>query len=383
VGSIIAGFKAAASQIEVWAKADPGWLPVDPGATRTRAAAYRYRSASIPFADFPFGTAWRLGSGGTSSNRRDAQTSIQMFSSDGEYNNAGVEVAYSIGPGSKPGYHDDPGDVAVEPPRAHPTDCDAGPGEFASLLTGSATGLDWPDFTSLGLIAHPSYGFGPSYRGRLAEPAILVLADQASQDDLFTARALTGEAGQRLQGWLRAAGVTKRYGILRTLPVDSLGSPTAAVERAADHSAVQSILAAVIAKAAPKVVVAVGTQASRIVDAVTSPATPRLKMQTWADTSTVLTNWRKALNGLQPLTYPKDVPATFEWDGARSQIPRYDLPYGTLRWQGSSGDRADRATIRGAASADYYKFALPKWTAQSQPAALTAAEQAAVDALRS
>ena len=35
-------------------------------------------------------------------------------------------------------------------------------------------------------------------------------------------RALSGEAGQRFQGFLRAAGLTKRYLILRTLPVDTL-----------------------------------------------------------------------------------------------------------------------------------------------------------------
>ena len=51
---------------------------------------------------------------------------------------------------------------------------------------------------------------------------MLVLADQESHDDLFTGRALSGDAGQRLQAWLRAAGFTRSYCVLRTLPVDDV-----------------------------------------------------------------------------------------------------------------------------------------------------------------
>jgi len=99
-------------------------------------------------------------------------------------------------------------------------------------------GLDWPDFNALGLHAHRSFGFGPTYRGRLDQARVVILADQTSHDDLFLGRALCGEAGQYLTGWLHAAGLTKSYAILRTLPVDMLSSPTAAVKTAADHPAV-------------------------------------------------------------------------------------------------------------------------------------------------
>ena len=383
VTKIIAGFKAAIAQIEQWAQTDPGWLPADPGATRSTAASYKYASAVIPFTDFPFGTSWRLGSGGTSSNRRDAQTSIQLFSSIGKYNNTGVTVTYSIGPGSKIGYTDDPGDVEVEPPRVHPLEFDAGPGEFASLLSGAVAGKDWPDFTALGLSAHPSFGFGPSYRGRLNAASILIAADQASHDDLFTGRALTGESGQRLQGWLGAAGLTHRYAIVRTLPVDSLGASTAVLTAAADHPAVRAILTAVAAKAAPEVAVAVGAQATRIIDALVPAGTPIVKMAAWADNVAGLADWRRALNELKTITYTKDSAASFTWDGQTGQIPRADLPYGTLRWQATSGDRAERSRSGAQPNPNYYKFAMPGWAAALNPAPLTPAEQAAVNALQS
>ena len=68
-----------------------------------------------------------------------------------------------------------------------------------------------------------------------------MLADQASHDDLFTARALTGEAGQRFQNFLRAAGLTKRYLILRTLPVDTLDLTDAQRNALLDHAEVQAL----------------------------------------------------------------------------------------------------------------------------------------------
>ena len=82
----------------------------------------------------------------------------------------------------------------------------------------------------------PSFGTGPIFRGRLDRPSILVLADQQSQDDLFTMRALTGDDGQHLQSFLRAAGITSRYAILRVLPVDTLADNQTAVAAVVDSA---------------------------------------------------------------------------------------------------------------------------------------------------
>ena len=40
---------------------------------------------------------------------------------------------------------------------------------------------------------------------------------------------MTGDAGQRFQAWLRAAGLTTKYAIVRVLPVDTSDLPAAKV----------------------------------------------------------------------------------------------------------------------------------------------------------
>jgi uracil-DNA glycosylase len=382
VAAIKAGFQDAIEQVATWAADDSSWLPVDPGATRSTLELYKYTSAPIPFRDFAFGTPWRLGSGATSSNRRDDQASIQVFSDDGKYNNSDAVVAYSIPVGTNVGYFADPGDVDVEPPRVKHLEFDKGPGEFASLLMGRGPGLDWPDFGQFGLKAHSSFGFGASYRGRLKSPEILVLADQSCHDDMFLARAYTGEAGQILQGWLRAGGITKRYAIVRTLPVDMLSAPATAVTAAVDSPEVTKLLTAIVKKANPKVVVAIGSHASRIVNLIVPPGTPTIMLDQWTGPA-MKANWTNGLAQLTTFDYQTDVApsAPGAWTATREQIPRVDLPYGTLRWQGSSGDRAAMAKTGGKPNPNYLKYMLPGWAAALGPVAMTTDEESAVAGL--
>ena len=124
----------------------------------------------VPFRDLPLGTCWRLGSGATSSNRKDGQRSIQLFSDGGHYNGQGDVISYASGAtGSATGYADEPTDLPYEPPRAHPREHDRGPtSALAQLLHGGKPGCAWPDFHALGVRAHPSLGWGPIHRGRYA-----------------------------------------------------------------------------------------------------------------------------------------------------------------------------------------------------------------------
>src|SRR5262244_2405293 len=222
--AIKADFVRAIGHVRDWLQADPGWLPADTGVARDLAAPFPYSSLAIPFRDFPFGTCPRLGRGGTSSNRSDNQRAIRLFSEAGKYNASGAHLQDpSSADGSDEGYAADPGDLPYEPPRAAPRAFDPGPpADIARLLAGAEPGFAWPDFSALGVTAHPSFGTGPVYRGRFGDLSLFVLADQGSDDDTFTGRALSGEAGQRFQGFLAAAGLTQRYLIIRTLPVDTL-----------------------------------------------------------------------------------------------------------------------------------------------------------------
>jgi hypothetical protein len=95
-------------------------------------------------------------------------------------------------------------------------------------------------------------------------------------------------------------------------------------------------------------------------------------------------SWQAALDQLATRTYPKDLPnPSFRLGPGRGQLPRIDLPYGTLRWVGSSGDRAVRPTVLDLdrPSPDYLKLFAPSWVAQLGPAPLTPAECQAAEQL--
>lgn len=389
VTAIKKSFVDAIKHVERWADDDPGWLPVDPDGVRSPAGDYKYTSDPIPFRDFPFGTNWRLGRKATSSNRKDNQRSIQLFADGGRYGNDGHRLQYlrdlhgSGGANSDEGYSDAPEDLPYEPPKDRYLDYDKGPDTtFARLLQGGRTGLDWPDFTTFGLAANPSLGFGPIYRGRLRRPSILVLADQQSHDDLFIGRALTGDGGQHLQAFLAAAGLTRRYGILRVLPIDTLDDDQDKVRDAVDSDEVRALYRDAVDRSNPKVLLCMGPHARRLADHVNPDGRPVVFIRSFLQTG-VNANWRQGLADLQALSYPKDIAApSFDYSGERLQIPRYDLPFGTLRWQGSSGDRAQQPKRGSSLSYDYYKFSMPKWASDLDPSPLSAAEQRAADTLR-
>jgi uracil-DNA glycosylase len=388
--AIRADFQRACEVIRARVEADGGWLPTDPGVERNLAAPFQYRSLAIPHRDFPFGTCPRLGRGGTSSNRKDRQRSIQLYSANGHANNRGDRIRYdATAVGSREGYSDKPGELPYEPPRASPTAFDPGPpASLARLLLGFEPGFPWPDFAALGVTIHPSFGVGPIYRGRFRDLSVVVLADQASHDDLFTGRALSGEAGQRLERFLRAAGLTRRYLILRTLPVDTLDLSSSRRTSLVDQPQVQALHRELLRRIRAEnpqanLLLAIGPGAQRLASQV-APAGVEIIELTAAGRSGANASWQAALDQLATRTYPKDLTnPTFQLDPDRGQLPRIDLPYGTLRWVGSSGDRAVRAIDLDSnkPSPDYLKLFAPSWVAQLPPAPLTPEEQQAADQL--
>jgi uracil-DNA glycosylase len=226
---------------------------------------FKYGYVGVPYYDYAFGQLWRLGKrGGTTSFRRHSGRAIEVWSDDGQYNDTTLHWGRTPS-GAKfnvSGYDNLTGNVPYEPPKVNPDAYGQGPGdEWATLLQGEEEGLNWPNFRDLfgqaetwpeyealrdslktlvvqqpeeedeqferrrqqDLLKYPiSFGTGPIFRGRLDEATVLVVADQQSNDDLFTGRALSGDAGQKLQHLLSKMGITQSYAILRTLPVDTL-----------------------------------------------------------------------------------------------------------------------------------------------------------------
>lgn len=383
---IKADFARAVGHVRDWLLADPGWLPADTGVARDLAVPFRYSSLAIPFRDFPFGTCPRLGSRGTSSNRSDNQRAIRLFSAAGNYNASGAHLRDpSLAEGSDEGYADDPGDLPYEPPRAAPHAFDPGPpADIARLLAGGEPGFGWPGFPALGVTAHPSFGMGPIYRGRFRQLSLFVVADQGSSDDTFTARALSGEAGQYFQGFLTAAGLTERYLIIGTLPVDTLDLSPATRLTLADNPMVQALHRELLRRLRSKnadatAVLAMGPGARRLVPNVVPAGLDVIDLAAYGEPD-FQASWQAALTQLAGRPYPRDLAIpTFTAPTARSQLPRIDLPYGTTRWVGTSGDRAVRPidTDTGKPSPDYLKLFVPTWAANLDPAPLTASEQLA------
>ncbi len=387
-GSITAiktSFQAAINKIKNWINQDSTWLLPDPGTARNLNVPYTYSKASIPFRDLPFGINWRLGRGSTSSNRKDQQRSIQLFSEGGRYNNKDDVISYSdLAHGTDEGYSESPGDVPYEPPVYQYKAYDKGPGKtFAKLLMGGKGSLEWPDFTALGVKAHPSLGFGPVFRGRLDQTTIFILADQQSHDDIFTGRALTGNAGQKLQAYLNAIGIDERYCILRVLPVDTLDLNIAKRKSIATNPQVVKVYNAIFKKILSKnktmLILTLGSVSGNLIDQLDTNTTDVIKLKAWTQ-SGAKQDWQNALTTIQNKNYPKDIKnPSFIYNGERLQIPRYDLPYGTLKWQGSSGDRARRAKLQnGQWSPNYYKFIMPDWAYDLDPLPLTFSEQRAI-----
>jgi hypothetical protein len=211
---------------------------------------------------------------------------------------------------------------------------------------------------------------------------VLLFADQQSRDDQFTCRALTGDAGQHLQAFLTAAGLDHRYAILRVLPVDTLEEDPAEIRAALDHPATIALYQELLRRSRPQVIVSMGPNARRLTGRLDIGGTPVVKMK-GLNQSRFATDWRRALGDLRSLRYKKDISRpSFTYGGEREQIPRADLPFGTLRWQATSGDRGLQALRFGRPSPDYFKLVMPRWAFELDPDPLTSRQRRRLDPIR-
>ena len=368
-------FGKRADVVGAWIKANPNWLKADPGAPQL-SGTFMFKDAPIPHRDFSFTTNWRMGKDGTSTNRRGAD-GIQIFSDAGCYNNVAKingRCDRSPKPKTMNVLYDEPSDVGPAPklaaedfPYESPKsvtgrrEYDMGPGAFASALVDS-----WPDFEALGITSHKSFGYNGVYRGNLTNPKVVILADQESNDDMFSTRALTGSGGQKLQTLLNSMGLKNDYVIIRTLPVDSLDLPAAKVkEIAANREVVKtrnSILEKILAQGKTKLFITVGPVAASLVPSTYNPSGAALLNLDSPNSDSHVSQWQTAV---AKLSVPGINAFEGRYSGQLSPIPRSDLPVHTRWWMGTSGSRAARAyTKEGNArvvSGDYYQFNAPDW----------------------
>ncbi|HET6950646.1 MAG TPA: uracil-DNA glycosylase family protein [Acidimicrobiales bacterium] len=369
LADVEASFAAAADRVLRWAADAPAWLPADPGGQRAAPGTFTYLARPIPLRDLPFGTPWRIGSGGTGTRRSDGGRAIELGPA---VRPPGTPDYPGEPPGGDAGYAAEEGDLPWEPPR-QVVEFDRGPTPAtARLLVGAAAGLSWPGFGALGVAGAPTFGGGALHRGRFTGVRLLVLADQAGHDDLLWGRAFTGDAGQRFQGLLAALGLTRSYLILRTLPVDTAGVSAGKLWALADRPDVVALHRAVTGRVLDDnpvaVVVTVGQHAERIAGRLDLDGQPVVSLPAWRSPG-ARDAWAAAHTRLRSLGIPIDAPPTAaEWNGERAQIPRADLPFGFPRWLGTSGDRAVRSTAAGGdddVSEPYYKVWMPAWVGEA------------------
>jgi hypothetical protein len=382
--NIIAGFTNSAKRVAAEKNKNPNWLPKDSDEklsdTQLMAqmnSPFRYGHGAIPFRDFAFNTNWRMGAAGTTSNRWGAD-SIQVFSDSGVYNDKTSkfrkpkDLPFEMRSDRTGPKEMASNELAYESPRT--TDYDYGPCGLYNVNNDQICDLanllvSWPNMSDVGVraISHPSLGYTGTYRGRASNAKVFILADQTSQDDFFSTRALTGAEGQKLNKLLDLSGVEKNYFILRTFPVDTLGRPVSELISGATSSAMINHYKAIFAevrKNSPgmNTVVAFGPAAIAAARAMKMNAIELAS-------SNELSSWNAASDQIAKKLGTKKS-ATYK--GELAIIPRIDMPYHTRWWMGTSGDRADRG--EGAAVGDYYRFWAPDWVENLQPRPIEKAE---------
>jgi hypothetical protein len=211
--------------------------------------------------------------------------------------------------------------------------------------------------------------WGPVFhRGRLDGTArVLVIGQDPGQHESIGRRCMVGEAGQRVQGFLRKLGISRSYVIINALLYSVFGQPTAA-ERAAVEPNIRPyregwLDALLRGDSQVEAVVAFGTAAQEAFEAWRGPASsPKVQVEyapllhpTFPEGSKqpggmkrMLDQWNAALGGLRDAITSKDDPPDATPYGTtlkkadRVEIPERDLPAGTPRFMRSLDQWASR-----------------------------------------
>ncbi|MCB0413890.1 MAG: hypothetical protein KDD50_06125, partial [Bdellovibrionales bacterium] len=202
----------------------------------------------------------------------------------------------------------------------------------------------------------PKHGSFAYHRGTTENPEVLIFADPSDKDydDLYTARALTGENGQYLQGLMSQLGVKENYLIIKTVPFDM----TDATE--AEWDKVRELLRPwrnkVFAKAIklyPKLIVTLGKHSSS--DLYSYLNDNHLENINFIsleyDRHSFESHFSEMAHQLG------QSPSDYKWE--MNSIPRSHLPYPMQTWIGTSGARGIRAS--GKYAGDYYGIVTPYW----------------------
>lgn len=179
------------------------------------------------------------------------------------------------------------------------------------------------------------------YRGTFKNPTVVILADPDGDDDLITARALTGSRGQYLHALMEGLNVGDNYLVIKTAPYSNYGAGQTQGTGAEDWTSIieltkgyrEAVLKKVFETAHPKLVLTDGPWAKQEFARIfpTSPA-PVVSIQRGDQKDSGIVEALEAIKHV----------AGFEqasFSGKMADIPRSHLSYYARVWEGTSGDR--------------------------------------------
>lgn len=225
---------------------------------------------------------------------------------------------------------------------------DPGPGEYLAKLMVTNLNLDeiftpkrGMSFEKDGIAAynvktHPSVSDFGHYRGKVKNPKVVVLADPIGYDDLVTARALTGERGQYLQGLMNDLGVEDDYLVIKTVPFGMDGANekewTTVLKQTRKYRA--KLLKAVLKNANPDFILTDGKYAAAEIKSILGSRYEVIN--TYRAENGQSSGIKRAGEAIkETLSAYADATIT----GAIANIPRSHLSFYARTWEGTSGDR--------------------------------------------
>lgn len=201
--------------------------------------------------------------------------------------------------------------------------------------------------------------FGPSYyRGRLDNTArVLVLGQDPAANELVANRVFIGASGQRIQRFLEKLGIKRDYIMVNTFLYPVYGQVMGNMLETISHtdpilSYRNELLDRIVKHNKIEAVIAVGGAAADAIEHWDKPKSlfvQHITHPSARNNEALLANWNKGLDALKDVIAPElgaasdSVPYGTSWTPEDyTDIPRYDLPFGTPKWHGV-GSHATRA----------------------------------------
>jgi len=209
---------------------------------------------------------------------------------------------------------------------------DAGPGEeWARLMK---TGLSREEafverFAINGDFAH--------YRGTFVNPQVVIIADPDGEDDIITARALTGARGQYFQTLMDSMGVGENYLVLKTAPFSRYAADPDGWQLIMRQTSRyrEELFTKLFESVRPRLIITDGADAAReFARIVTQPPAPVVNVTRGTGTGTAdgIAEAMPAINAVEGFSAAR-------FSARMTDIPRAHLSFYARVWEGTSGDR--------------------------------------------